>query len=38
MGEILLLSSPLPNSMALAGILLVFTGLALFIRFHEVVK
>ena len=37
-GEILILNSPLPNSIALAGIFLVFTGLALFIRFQEVVN
>jgi len=35
-GEILILGSPLPNGMALAGILLVFTGLALFIRFQNI--
>jgi len=37
-GEIVILSSPLPNSMALAGIFLVLTGLALFIRFQETVN
>jgi drug/metabolite transporter (DMT)-like permease len=37
-GEILILSSPLPSGMAIAGIMLVFTGLALFIRFQEVVR
>ena len=37
-GEILILSSPLPSGMAIAGIMLVFTGLALFIRFQEVVQ
>ena len=36
-GEILLLSSPLPNAIAFAGIILVFSGLALFIRFQEIV-
>lgn len=35
-GEILILNSPLPNATALAGIFLVFVGLALFIRFQEV--
>jgi drug/metabolite transporter (DMT)-like permease len=35
-GKILMLNSPLPSSVALAGIFLVFTGLALFIRFQEV--
>lgn len=34
-GEILILSSPLPNTMALVGIFMVFSGLALFIRFKE---
>jgi len=37
-GEILLLSSPLPNTIALVGIFMVFSGLALFIRFQEMVK
>jgi len=37
-GEILILNSSLPNSIALAGIFLVFTGLALFISFQEVVN
>lgn len=37
-GEILILNSPLPNSIAFAGIFLVFTGLALFISFQEVVN
>ena len=37
-GEILLLSSPLPNAIAFAGIILVFSGFALFIRFQEFVK
>lgn len=36
-GEILILSSPLPKSTAVAGIFLVFTGLLLFIRFQETV-
>jgi drug/metabolite transporter (DMT)-like permease len=36
-GEILLLGSPLPNTIALGGIILVFIGLALFIRFQEIV-
>ena len=35
-GEILILNSPLPNNIAIAGIFLVFAGLALFIRFQEV--
>ena len=35
-GEILILGAPLPNGMALAGILLVFTGLVLFIRFQNI--
>lgn len=34
-GEILILNAPLPNSIALAGIFLVFAGLVLFIRFQE---
>jgi drug/metabolite transporter (DMT)-like permease len=38
LGEILILGAPLPNGMALAGIILFFIGLALFIRFHEVVQ
>ena len=37
-GEILILSAPLPNSIALAGIVLGFTGLTLFIRFQGVSK
>jgi drug/metabolite transporter (DMT)-like permease len=37
-GEILLLNAPLPNGTALGGILLVFTGLALFIRFQKVAR
>lgn len=37
-GEILLLNSPLPSAIAFAGIMLVFSGLALFIRFQEFVK
>ena len=37
-GEILFLSSPLPNTIALVGIFMVFSGLALFIRFQEIVK
>lgn len=36
-GEILFLNSPMPNTVAMAGIFLVFTGLALFIRFQEMV-
>ncbi len=35
LGEILILNSPLPNGIALTGIFLVFSGLALFIRFQE---
>ena len=35
-GEIIILSSPLPNGIAIAGILLVFLGLTLFIRFQEI--
>ena len=35
-GEILILNSPFPDSIAFAGIFLVFTGLALFISFQEV--
>lgn len=35
MGEVLFLGAPLPNGFALIGMLLVFTGLALFIRFQE---
>jgi len=38
LGEILILGAPLPNGMALAGMMLFFIGLALFIRFHEVVQ
>lgn len=38
MGEILILGAPLPNGMAFAGMMLFFLGLALFIRFHEVVQ
>lgn len=34
-GEILLLSSPLPSGIAVSGIIMVFSGLALFIRFQE---
>lgn len=34
-GEVLILGAPLPSGRALAGILLVFAGLALFIRFQE---
>ncbi len=34
-GEILILGSTLPNSIALTGMFLVFTGLALFIHFQE---
>ena len=37
-GEIFLLNSPLPNTTALVGIFMVFSGLALFIRFQEIVK
>lgn len=37
-GEILILNSPLPNGIALAGIFLVFSGLALFIGFQEAVN
>jgi len=37
LGEVLILGAPLPNGIALAGILLVFTGLALFIRFRKTV-
>jgi len=37
-GEVLILGAPLPSGFALAGILLVFTGLALFIRFQTVIK
>jgi len=37
-GEILILNAPLPNGTALGGILLVFTGLALFIRFQKVTR
>jgi drug/metabolite transporter (DMT)-like permease len=37
-GEILILNAPLPNGMALGGMLLVFTGLALFIRFQKVTR
>lgn len=35
-GEIVILNAPLPNSLAIAGICLVFFGLALFIRFQEI--
>ena len=35
-GEILILNAPLPGPIALAGIFLVFTGLALFIHFQEI--
>ena len=35
LGEIIFLNSPLPNGVALGGILLVFSGLALFIGFRE---
>lgn len=35
LGEILFLNAPLPNVVALAGIILVFSGLALFIGFRE---
>ena len=34
--EIVILNAPLPNSLAIAGIGLVFFGLALFIRFQEI--
>ena len=34
-GECLLMGAPLPNPMAVTGILLVFSGLAFFIRFQE---
>lgn len=37
-GEILFLHSAIPNHMALIGIFMVFSGLALFIRFPEIVK
>ena len=37
-GEILLLNAPLPNPIALIGIFMVFSGLALFIHFQEIVK
>ena len=37
-GEILLLGSPLPNTIAFVGIFMAFSGLALFIRFQEIVK
>jgi drug/metabolite transporter (DMT)-like permease len=37
-GEIMILNAPLPNGTALGGILLVFTGLALFVRFREVTR
>ncbi len=37
-GEILLLNAPLPNPVALIGIFMVFCGLALFIRFQEIVR
>jgi drug/metabolite transporter (DMT)-like permease len=36
LGEIIFLNSPLPNAIAWAGIVLVFTGLILFIRFKEI--
>ena len=35
-GEMVILNAPLPNSLAIAGIGLVFFGLALFIRFQEI--
>ena len=35
-GEIIILNSPLPNGIAIAGIFLVFLGLILFIRFQEI--
>jgi len=35
MGEILILHAPLPDSLSIAGICLVFIGLALFVRFQE---
>lgn len=35
-GEVLFLKAPLPNTMAVAGIVLVFIGLFFFIRFQEV--
>ena len=34
-GEILILNAPLPNGIALSGIILVFIGLTLFIRYQE---
>lgn len=34
-GEVLILNSPLPNSIAMAGIFLIFAGLALFIGFQD---
>jgi hypothetical protein len=34
-GEILLLNAPLPDGISMAGMALVFLGLALFIRFQE---
>ena len=36
LGEIMILGAPLPSGWALAGIVIVFAGLALFIRFQEV--
>ncbi len=35
MGEILILNAPLPDGLSIAGICLVFIGLALFVRFQE---
>jgi len=37
-GEILILNASLPNSLAIAGMCLVFLGLGLFIRFQEIKK
>ena len=34
-GEMLILKAPLPNGIAVSGMVLVFVGLALFIRFQE---
>lgn len=35
LGEVLFLQAPLPNALAMGGMVLVFSGLALFIRFQE---
>jgi hypothetical protein len=36
LGGILILGAPLPSAWALAGVVIVFAGLALFVRFQKI--